>query len=322
MWIAKPINALSTQEQYIWNEIENILPISQTLGWANAIEALGGRVFLAFSTAEKIGGVVFTQSGRSEEKLHFECINGPHLHWDDPKNVPRQLATFAMAVSKLDPNFGSLILKPRWEEGLLKRRLPLIPIPVYQTSHAATVVIPIQHTHQDQFTALSPRMQRTLKRIEKTNARTFCERVTKNSLSLFIPKLQALGKEQSFTVPPFSWFHTLAQSHELWLIRSKIEAEEGESSECQILILRKENRAYYLFGYENRSRKLRSAMSLSAFAQWAAIKKCAELRVSHYDLNGYVVDALPQHPYYGVCQFKKQFSGAVIKYDIPEFVIQ
>ena len=83
-----------------------------------------------------------------------------------------------------------------------------------------------------------------------------------------------------------------------------------------------EDRGHYLFGYEKRISPLRSAISTAASAQWEALMHCASAGIRKYDLNGYVVDAERDHPYYGVCQFKKQFAGQVIKYEIPEFLIQ
>ena len=80
--------------------------------------------------------------------------------------------------------------------------------------------------------------------------------------------------------------------------------------------------AHYLFGYEDRVSNLRSAISTSAVAHWEAITQCARMGVRTYDFNGYICEPQPGDPYLGVCQFKKQFAGQVIRYFVPEFRVE
>ncbi|MEO5969717.1 MAG: hypothetical protein ABIQ95_07290, partial [Bdellovibrionia bacterium] len=114
MWIAKPIAQLSENEQIQWEKISE-RPLSQTLAWARAINAVSGKAYLVFSPEEKVGGIIFgmpVTSNSNDERIRFECINGPLLNWDNSEMAPRQLATFALATSKLEPNFHSLSLRP------------------------------------------------------------------------------------------------------------------------------------------------------------------------------------------------------------------
>src|SRR4051812_33267247 len=101
MWIVKPVLSLSESEKAAWAGIAVNLPLAQNLNWARAIEAVSGKTFLAYSPDEEVGGMVFCAAHSSGNALQFECINGPWLHWDNPQAAPRQLATFAIAVSRI-----------------------------------------------------------------------------------------------------------------------------------------------------------------------------------------------------------------------------
>ncbi len=332
MWIAKPIFNLTENEKAAWQQIEFNLPLAQTLNWARAIEAVSGKAFLVFSPDEKVGGVVFSSPNHShfKSKLQFECINGPWLHWDEPNSIPRQLATFATAVSKINSNFESLSLKPRWERGQMQRRLSLLPIPTFNHTQAATWIVPVKTSPLEQFQSLSHRMQRTLSLAKRNQVLTQWDVLTPTQLNHFVPAMRHFGETHGFTVPPLSWFQALIQesapstshSPSFWLISARKEGHNQLESFTQIIVCKRGNRAHYLFGYETRVPELRSAISTSAVAHWEALIQCISFGVQEYDLNGYLIKRDPHHPYTGVCNFKEQFSGAVIEYDVPEFLIQ
>src|SRR4051794_445963 len=162
MWVAKSIEALTDTERDAWQKMEVGLPLAQGLCWARATQAVSGRVFLVFSPDEKVGGIVYTVPKAGQRNLHFQCVNGPYFNWDDPHSAPRQLATFAMAVSKLDKQFGSLSIKPRWEADQTDQRLKLLPISIFSETQAATLIIPIQPSREEQIRAFTPRLRRTL----------------------------------------------------------------------------------------------------------------------------------------------------------------
>src|SRR5690606_9161990 len=109
------------------------VPLAQTLVWAEAIDAVHGLAYAVFSPDEGVGGLLFSEQGQ-----RFECVNGPLLAWDEPSASPRQLATFAMAVSKLDRRFETLSLRPRWDRSRLAERLSHLPIAPHAIDHAAT----------------------------------------------------------------------------------------------------------------------------------------------------------------------------------------
>jgi len=322
MWIAKPIKELTPEEKSFWKPVETRLPLAQSLGWGYGIEAMSGRSYLVFSPDEKIGGMVFTNQSPSENEIHFECINGPFLQWDNPTIIPRQFATFVTAVSKLDQRFYSLTVKPRWDPSTTQKRLSYLPVPTFQQSQAATLVISIRPSLEEQFLNLSPRMRRTLNLAKKNSVHTECEIITPETLRKFVPPMQAFAKKNGFMVPDLSWFEVITKQFNFWLITSKATDSKEESCVSQILVCQHDQKAHYLFGYENRSPNMRSAISTAASAQWEAIARCSSLGIKYYDLNGYIVNSQPSNPYYGVCKFKEQFQGSVIQYDIPEFVIQ
>jgi hypothetical protein len=334
MWIAKPLKALAENEIKMWDEIEKDVPLSQTLDWGYAIETIPYHsVFLVFSPDEKVGGLVFSTIDPHSKNLRFECINGPYLHWDSPKDVPRQLATFAMAVSKLSPNFKSLSMKPRWENHLTSARLKTLPIPPFHQTSAATLIVPLERNKDSLFQSFSPRLKRTLSSAWKRKIKGQWEKLTTDALESFVPKMQVFGKSHGFTVPPIQWFKKLTHrainqsSHPItfWIASSHYldSSSSPELTSCsQVLVCMNRQKAHYLFGYEERHSELKGSISTSATAHWEAMVNCSSAGMDHYDLNGYIIDAQPSNPYYGVCRFKEQFAGTVIKYDVPEFLIE
>lgn len=328
MWVAKPIRSLSNEEQEVWLQIEAHAPLSQTLGWARAIESVSGQAYLVFSPDEKVGGIVFSTPVPSSNQMHFECVNGPLLNWDHPHSAPRQMATFAVAVSKLGPGFLSLSMKPRWENENTNPRLKHLPIPPTAQSQASTVVVPIQDNKDDQFRLLSSRMRRSLSIAQRNQIETSWEKVTPQLLNQFVPAMKQFGESKGFTVPPKVWFETLTcqttrnPSPSYWIASSRKTENQTEVSRTQLLICFMNQKAYYLFGYETRNPGLRASVSTAVAAHWETLQRCIASGIRFYDLNGYMIDAAPSHPYYGVCRFKDQFSGSIVRYDIPEFLIQ
>lgn len=329
MWIAKPVSQLTQNEMASWLALEPLLPLSQKLCWARAIESVQGRSFLVFSPDEKVGGLVFCTAPQS-----FECINGPFLDWDDPATATRQIATFAQAVSRLSPRFQSLTVRPRWSPEQLERRLENLPIAPTQVARAATVVIPIQKDLTEQFNKLSGRLRRTIRVGQRKSIQTCSSLVTPTLLAEFVPKMAQFATSQGFITPPLDWFLQLTKgggaetestgtggSPQFWLISSSYSEAEKIRSLCQILICIEGPSASYLFGYENRAPGIAGSISTSAAAQWEALTICIKEGVHQYDLNGYMPEADSEHPYYGVSQFKKQFNGEVVNYRAPEFVI-
>ena len=333
MWIAKPIQALTHAERALWNELEGSLPLSQTIQWAIAAQSSTLHSFVVFSPNEMIGGTVFGILNKEAKGMEFECINGPFLNWDQIKDAPRQLATFAMAVSKLDQNFRLLKMKPRWESKWTASRLSHLPLLPFSQSKAATILIPVENSRERQFKAFSKRLQRTLSISLKAKTEMTCGEVTNETLLDFCAGMNLFGNVHGFFVPPIEWFKALIQPSlpideqnlKFKMITVQKKEENKIQSKTQILVCFRKERAHYLFGYEQRDDSLQSSLSTSALAHWECLYQCSLLGIQTYDLNGYVIDPDQNHSYYGVCQFKKQFigsSGKIIEYDVPEFVIQ
>jgi hypothetical protein len=332
MWIAKPITLLSENEQIQWEQIPG-RPLSQTLAWARAINAISGKAYLVFSPEEKVGGIVFgipVSSCFNEEKIRFECINGPLLSWDNPEMAPRQLATFALATSKLEPNFHSLSLRPRWTDNCVRKRLSILPIEAAEQSSADTLILKLKPSKEEQFKALSHRMQRTLSRSWKSSIQTKWEKLSSSLLRQFVPKIITFSSTHGFAIPPLDWFQALTQEPKIqssltpcfWLVTSEKQEKCITQALTQILICQMGNEAHYLFGHENRLPGLPSAISTSAAAHWEAITQCARMGIETYDFNGYMKESQPEDPYFGVCEFKRQFAGEIIRYVVPEFRIE
>ncbi len=322
MWLAKPVDSLTPAERSAWSAAlaardarDEDCPLAQTLRWARATESVGRRCFLAASPDEGVGGVVFSEDGE-----RFECVNGPLLDWDS-EHAPRQLATFAMAVSKLG-KFRALTLRPRWAPDALEQRLARLPLEPFAVERAATVQVRVLPSPEAQRAALSPRLQRTLEVGEREGVVSSWEETF--DLREFAAAMREFGRAHEFTVPPDAWFEKLlAPAPECEPLRFGLaRASAGEGSKAELLIAKLWSRSYYLFGYEKRPVALRAALSPMAAAHWRALEHAASARTALYDLNGYVEDPPADHPYAGVSRFKDQFAGLVVPYAVPEFRIE
>jgi hypothetical protein len=306
MWIAKPVKNLSPGERARWAEIGarrsergEDFPLGQTLAWVDAMEATGIPAYLVFSPEEGAGGTVFQTPGGDGD---YECVNGPVLDWDDPAAAPRQLATFAMAVSKAAPRFRSLTLKPRWEPERAEARLARLPVEAAASAEAATIVVPLLDSEDEQRARFSQRLRRTLAQAGAVAADWLPARG--EALDSFADSMARFGEKREFFVPPPGWFRGLVASDPdaYWL---------SVTAEAKLLIAFANGRAHYLFGH-----------GPAAAAHWRAMREARARGAREYDLNGYVVDAPADHPYRSVCEFKEQFGGRVIRYFSPEFRIE
>lgn len=333
MWFAKPIRALAPDEITVWKEIEPRVPLAQTLAWARATETFQRRAFLVCSPEERVGGIVFCEDAafRSSQpasqparQVEFECINGPHLDWDDPTRSVRQLSTFAMAVSKLDRKFRSLTMKPRWELSGFERRIQSLPVELSQKSFAATVVVDVLPDDDSQRKSLSARLRRNLATAEKRGVITRWENATPDALATFVPAMQAFGRRKGFWVPERNWFEALVGGGCFWVCTAVDQPDPSllPIAQTQVLIHCSGAEAHYLFGYDQRDPGVKGSVSTAGKAHWRALRECASLGALRYDLNGYVSGVQSSHPYSGVCRFKEQFRGRLVEYGIPEFLIK
>jgi hypothetical protein len=290
--------------------------LSQSIAWARAIDAASGRAFAVFSPDEGVGGIVFATADPATRTLAFECVNGPILDWDSDQAAPRQLATFATAVARLHPRFGTLKMRPRWLAADSPSRLQSLPIPAAGTSHAATLKLSLDARVEERF---SPRLRRTLTASERAGATAWWEDLAPSQVADFAPRMAYFARAKGFSVPPVTWFLALTQSaSECERLRFGLARAQADGAECQLLIAFHGNEAHYLFGHESRATGTRAAISPSALAHRLAIRKALELGMTAYDFNGFLEDASPEHPYAGVCRFKAQFGGELVRYEVPE----
>lgn len=342
MWIAKPLSALTPQERQQWCEIlthraaqgEDV-PIAQTLRWAEATECLGTPSYLVYSPDEKAGGVLFeapSPDPEDDENPLLYCINGPLIDWKDPEKNARQLATFAMGSSKLSKKIKTLSLQPRWTEPASDTpsdpRLENFPIEPTVINEAATWITPLPPEP-------NARLKRTLKKSKEALIETEWHDLNTEasapheSIESFVTNLE-LSAEGKFYAPPLKWFQTLIKNStseplKFYLSRSKQIALQEDAifesvAENFICVYRKT--AHYFFGYENRDDSLPKAVSLAAMAHETAMAELNKLGVTHYDWNGFIKDCDPSDPYYGVNEFKRQWSGTATTYIVPDFKIE
>ncbi|MEO5970588.1 MAG: peptidoglycan bridge formation glycyltransferase FemA/FemB family protein, partial [Bdellovibrionia bacterium] len=224
----------------------------------------------------------------------------------------------------------SLSLRPRWTDSTVRNRLSILPIEAAEQCFADTLILKLRSSKAEQFEALSHRMQRTLSRSWESPIQTKWEKLSSSLLRQFVPGITAFSSTRGFAIPPLTWFQALTQEPKIqspwtpsfWLVTSEKQEKSVTQALTQILICQMGKEAHYLFGYENRLPGLRSAISTSATAHWEAITQCARMGIETYDFNGYMKESQPEDPYFGVCEFKKQFAGEIVRYVVPEFRIQ
>ena len=230
MWIAKPISALSEGEKSLWRFAHRSVrgPLSQTLSWAAASELGTDGSFVVFQPTEGVGGVVFRWRSASG-KYQYECVNGPLLDWDSKDQAPRQLATFAQAVTQLG-NFESLTIRPRWETQTLESRLENLPVEPFQTDLAATIQIQLSEARPQE------RLSRAALRAEKAGASL--ERmplVPGPELTALAGRLQSFARANGFSTPPAEWFEkwirAMAPEDQLKLEHVRVAVPGGRTSE-------------------------------------------------------------------------------------------
>lgn len=345
MWIAKPLNALTPQERQQWCDTlayraahGDDVPIAQTLRWAEATECLGTPSYVVFSPDEQAGGVLFEAPSPDpddhddDEKTFLYCINGPLIDWKDPEKNARQLATFAMGSSKLTKKVKTLSLQPRWieppEGSASDPRIAEFPVEPTTLNEAATWITPLPPEP-------NARLKRTLKKSREALIETEWHdlKSLKNLKILedFVTNLE-LSAEDKFYAPPLKWFQTLIKNTtpeplRFYLSRSRhVSLPENEAAVFESLaenfICVYGNTAHYFFGYENRDPSIPAAVSLAAIAHEHAMLELQKLGITHYDWNGFIKDCDPTDPYYGVNEFKRQWSGSSITYIVPDFRIE
>jgi lipid II:glycine glycyltransferase (peptidoglycan interpeptide bridge formation enzyme) len=159
-------------------------------------------------------------------------------------------------------------------------------------------------------------LRRTLKRAEPLTE-VKIESWNSEALERFVTLVQKKGAEKKFAAPPIEWFKSLiARDENFFSVVS-----ESQHSRTELMISVHGKKAHYLFGATEKYSE-NSKDSTSTVAHFKVIEKLREMGVTHYDLNGYVVDADPTHPYFGVAEYKKQFGGYPIEYSQIVFEIK
>jgi hypothetical protein len=92
--------------------------------------------------------------------------------------------------------------------------------------------------------------------------------------------------------------------------RIYVARHQGEAL-AAIMVARFDGRAYYLFGGSTQAK--RNLMPTYA-VQWAAIRDALAAGCASYDFWGVPPDPDPQHPWYGLWQFKTGFGGTMVEY--------
>jgi hypothetical protein len=322
MWISKPLAALSGDERRAWRASQERasaqglpIPLAQTLSWARAGEALGARAFAVFSPDEGVGGLVHsTVAGL------YEATNGPILDWGRPDQAPRQLATFAMAVSRLAPGFRELVFRPRWPEERRAEWMRGLPVEEAAFSRAATLQLPVEASDELQAARSAPRLRRTLEMSRKRGVEL---RWDVTSVEEFALGLARAGRQKGYYVPPPAFLKALSAPGldlELRILEARSSGMPGRPCLTRLALCLCAGIGYYLFGYDERDESVSSSLSTAVCAHFEALRLLRTRAIPLYDLNGFTdPDESPSHAYAGVSRFKAQFGGRIVRYHCPEF---
>lgn len=124
-----------------------------------------------------------------------------------------------------------------------------------------------------------------------------------------LERQHAVTAERQGIRPPSRRHYELRLQRLAWC-RTYVARYEGEAI-AAIQVARFRDRAYYLFGGSNRSR--RELMPTYA-VQWAAMRAAAAAGCRDYDLWGVPPAPDPSHPWFGLWQFKSGFGGTLVEY--------
>ncbi|MEP7105717.1 MAG: peptidoglycan bridge formation glycyltransferase FemA/FemB family protein [Chloroflexota bacterium] len=119
---------------------------------------------------------------------------------------------------------------------------------------------------------------------------------------------QATAGRQRISAAGIEFYERRLRSLE-WC-RIYVARHDGEAL-AAIMVARFDGRAYYLFG--GSSQVKRSLMPTYA-VQWAAIRDAIAAGCASYDFWGVPPNADPEHPWYGLWQFKTGFGGTLVEY--------
>ncbi len=335
MWIAKPFARLSPSELASWQgvlkhraDLGEDIPIAQTPEWCRAIDSSGGASFIVFDPDRNVGGALFASPGENDF-VNFECTNGPLLDWTSKEELPPQIGMFSLACSKLHSRFNELRMRPRWIVASFEEKIANVPVDCAGTSQAATLVLELSSELKTKK-RFTPRLQRTLRKTLEAQPHIDFTGVTQERLKEFVPKMRAFGKDRDFYVPELAWFQGLVQRHtpaepqslSFWLSEARWSTGPWQGAYASLLIAVFGGHAHYLFGCDFKPEAMPSSLSPASAAHWKAICECIRLGCTTYDLNGYVENVDPSHPYAGVCKFKEQFGAELKRYVSPEFIVE
>jgi len=331
MWIAKPLDRLSADERALWakfldyrKQTDDEVPLSQTLIWGSAIQAMGGKVFAVFSPDENVGGLVV----KLEDDM--ECINGPLLDWENEDDILRQIATFTHAIEKCGEVFATIKLNPRWMKRYEAAFFDHVQMEPAQVQYASTYWVPLHETDEEQKAALSPRIKRSLATAEKEGMTVEWKSIDVTDASLLSAIFKKFGEEKGFYIPPQKWFEALVASVnsksmekvELGWVVAKYKHPDFGSATTHLLIGVFQGVAHYLFGAEIRDEKVPSKISPSTSAHFFAMRTVHARGAWLYDFNGYVENIESGHVYKNVNDFKSRWGGQVIPYSSPEYIFE
>lgn len=341
-WIFEPTDQLSQYQTSAWlvflyqcREEGLAPPISQTLTWARAMQAVGAKTYLLFSPSAQLGGVLHLYRAQfdSNSSMCCDCTNGPIsraiLSQANLISTPFQRQTWSERVAAETLEFSKTLLS-RLPGGVtlsVSPRLLSQPEEESKVESFATIQLNLQTDLDSLFSRFHPRLKRTLRTLKGMGLQVKRSTPTQEELKTVYPLFIETARRKHFPIPPLTFFNALAVPSKIsiqerirhWLYQSHWPHSEAQDPlrlhEAAILCVEIEGAGcHYLFGGEGRAPNAPSKSRPGAILHWEAIHHAKENRLTYYDFNGHQTSSPPNSPYSSVAQFKNQWSGELIQY--------
>jgi hypothetical protein len=258
---------------------------------------------VAFETEKLIGGLAYFFDGQ------MECINGPILNWSSD-TINEELATFVYALTKARKETSKVFLKPRWAKEDEVNFSSHLKFPIHSFEDSATKILTLCDS-LDLKDYLGPKIRHELSRVAKFENEI---ELSQKSMNEFYRGLKHKYDLDKTYLPDLAWFKALSD-YKIFSANLK------DQILCEILVIKNNSTATYLFAYEERN-ELAPNISLNLLLQYKILEWCKSESLDFYDLGGYKENITNEDDYWGVKVFKDKFPGEVVRFTSPVFIFE
>lgn len=300
MWIVKPIQALSSDEAFLYSKFYQFpnFPVAQTLPWGKAALEYNQEIIVVLNDEMQIAGINLINNGI------LECVNGPVFNLKEDKyKIDQKVATYVYSIAQIYPSLKKIILRPRFSEQAFSDFEQKSTFPFDEVEQFKTLVLDLNSLEKNS----------EVKSVEKFNPQVSEIELDQN----FYNTLLHLAEKKEFYVPPFEWFEKLIQKpnqeFKLWKASS-------EFKNSYILSAHIGQKVYYLFACEEVLEK--KNLSLNMYLIYYLIDHYKSLGVEFFDFHGIEFSPDQDSSFSGVQAFKSKFGGEEQVFLVPELIFE